>query len=64
MPYFFARCFSFVFSVCFALLFFFLMEDPGVCCTVSQIIFSPFYLELSLAKQGYEQLYRWASQGE
>lgn len=50
----------------FALLyfFFFLMEDPGVCCTVSQIIFSPFYLELSLAKQGYEQLYRWASQGE
>lgn len=31
---------------------------------VSQIIFSPFYLELSLAKQGYEQLYRWATQGE
>lgn len=26
--------------------------------------FSPFRLELSLAKQGYEQLCRWATQGE
>lgn len=38
------------------------MEDPGY--TISQIIFSPFYLELSLAKRGYEQLYRWAARGE
>lgn len=48
--------------LCFVDLFFLLMEDPGY--TVSQVIFSPFYLELSLAERGYEQLYRWATRGE
>lgn len=64
VPYFFVCCVSLVFAICSALLIFFflLMEDPGY--TVSQIIFSPFYLELSLAKRGYEQLYRWATRGE
>lgn len=66
VPYLFFVCsVSLVFAICSALLIFFfllLMEDPGY--TISQIIFSPFYLELSLAKRGYEQLYRWAARGE
>lgn len=48
----------------FALLYIFWRKTLALCYTVSQIIFSHFYLELSLAKQGYEQLYRWATQGE
>lgn len=64
VPYFFVCSVSLVFAICSALLnfFFLLMEDPGY--TVSQVIFSPFYLELSLAKRGYEQFYRWATRGE
>lgn len=63
VPYFFVCCLACVCNLlCLCWFFFLLMEDPGF--TVSQIIFSPFYLELSLAKRGYEQLYRWATRGE
>lgn len=53
----------------------FLLDSLSVCLTfwpetlasAAQCLkhyFSPFCLELSLAEQGYEQLCRWATQGE
>lgn len=39
-------------------------ETLASAALVSQTLFFPFCLELILAKQGYEQLCRWATQGE